>query len=73
MEATASAIITTRNKKFSLKNEKGFRDGLSFSTPQKSEEQGEMPLPSLSPILLKKWDGMEPRLGNGISLVSSLF
>jgi len=34
--------------KNSLTNEKGFRDGLSDSTPQKSKE---MPIPSVSPIL----------------------
>jgi len=28
----------TRSKKFSPKKQKGFRDGLSYSTPQKSEE-----------------------------------
>jgi len=28
----------TRSKKFSQKKQKGFRDGLSYSTPQKSEE-----------------------------------
>jgi len=34
--------------KNSLTNEKGFRDGLSDSTPQKSKE---MPIPSVGPIL----------------------
>jgi len=38
--------------------QKGFRDGLSYSTPQKRKKkkgkQGEMPLPSLDPIPLKK-------------------
>jgi len=28
----------TRSKKFSPKKQKGFRDGLSYSTPQKGEE-----------------------------------
>jgi len=28
----------TRSKKFSPKKQKGFRDGISYSTPQKSEE-----------------------------------
>jgi len=32
------ALIYTRNKTFSLKDKKGFRDGLSYSTPQESEE-----------------------------------
>jgi len=46
-------------------------------TLKKVKKQGKMPLPSLGPIPLKKnvefRDGMGPRLGNGISLVSSLF
>jgi len=34
------------------KEQKGFRDGLPYSTPQrkKKKQQGEMPLPSLVPI-----------------------
>ena len=38
--------------------------------PKKVKKQGEMPLPSLSPIPLKNVevrDGIGPRLGNGIS------
>jgi len=39
-------------KNFSEK-QKGFRDGLSYSIPQKVKKQGEMPLSSLGPIPLK--------------------
>ena len=52
----------------------GFRDGLSYSTPQK--KKAKMPLLSLGSIPFKNVeyrDGMGPRLGNGISLVSLLF
>jgi len=42
-----STHISTRSKK-------DFKDGLSYSTPQKVKKQGEMPLPSLGPIPLKK-------------------
>ena len=41
-----------------------------YHTPplKKAKKQGEMPLPNLGPIPLKKFrDGMGLRLGNGIS------
>jgi len=63
-------LIYKKQKNF-LQKTKGCRDGLSYSTPQKSEEtKGEMPLPSLDPIPIQNVefrDGMGSRLGNGIS------
>jgi len=51
---TSTPCIYTKQNIFS-KKQKGFRDGLSYSTPQKFKvkEQGEIPLPSLGPIPLK--------------------
>ena len=51
--------LLTYNKKQKIFSEKQkeFRDGLSYSTPQKSEET------RVNAIR----DGMGPRLGNGIS------
>jgi len=45
---------TTRSKKFSPKNKKDL--GMAYHTPplKKAKKQGEMPLPSLGPIPLKK-------------------
>ena len=43
-------ILVQESKNFSLKNQKGFSDGLSYSTSQKSKEQRAIPLPILSPI-----------------------
>ena len=50
------ALATKENKKQKIFSEKqkGFRDGLSYSTPQEVKKQGEMPLPNLGPIPLKK-------------------
>jgi len=45
--------VYKKQKIFSEK-QKGFRDGLSYSTPQKSKETRGKPLPSLGPIPLKK-------------------
>ena len=45
--------VHKKQKIFSGK-QKEFRDGLLYSTPQKSEETREMPLPSLGRIPLKK-------------------
>jgi len=56
-----TAKLYKEQKNF-LQKLKGFRDCLSYSTPNK---QGEMPLPHI-----KKWrlyDGMGQRLGNNIS------
>jgi len=44
-----SKKLTNKKQKFSPKIKKGFRDGLSYSTPQKAKKQGEMTLPSLGP------------------------
>ena len=60
----------TRSKKISPKHKKNL--GMACHTPplKKVKKQGEMPLPSASPIPLKNVefrDGMGPRLGNGIS------
>jgi len=49
-----SKNLTNKKKKIFSEKQKGFRDGLSYSTPQKVKKQGEMPLPSLGPIPLKK-------------------
>jgi len=48
------SIVGTRSKKFSLKNKKDL--GMAYQTPplKKVKKQGEMPLPSLCPIPLKK-------------------
>jgi len=43
-----------KKQKIFSEKQKGFRDGLSYSTPQEGKKQGEMPLPSLGPIPLKK-------------------
>jgi len=71
----ALKILQTRSKKFSLNNK--FRDGLSYSTPQKSEETrgNGITQPQSHPIpkFYIFFGGMGPRLGNGIPLVSSLF
>jgi len=50
------ALATKENNKQKIfsKKQKGFRDGLSYSTPQEVKKQGEMPLPNLGPIPLKK-------------------
>jgi len=50
--------------------QKGFRDGLSYSTPQKSKETkgNAITQPWSHPIKNVEFrDGMGPRLGNGIS------
>jgi len=59
----------TKSKKFSLKNKKDL--GMACHTPplKKVKKQGEMPLPSLGPIPSLNstfFNGMGPRLGNGI-------
>jgi len=59
-----SKNFTNKKQKLFPEKQKGFRDGLSYSTPQKSEKQGEMPLPSLGPIpslnsTFFEWDGTE--------------
>ena len=61
---------TTRSKKFSPKNRKDLGMACHTLPLKKVKKQGEMPLPSLSPIPLKNVefrDGMGPRLGNCIS------
>jgi len=68
LKPIACGVLTQETKDFPP-TIKGFRDGLSYS--KKAKKQGETPLPSLSPIPLKKnvefRNGMGPRLGNGIS------
>jgi len=56
-----------KKQKIFSKNKKD--SGMACRIPplKKAKKQGEIPLPSLGPIPLKKWDGMGPRLGNGIS------
>jgi len=60
----------TRSKKFSPK-QKGFRDGLSYSTPQENEETRGNAITQPRSLPVKKnvefRDGMGLRLGNGIS------
>ena len=48
-----SKKLTNQKEKISLLIQKRFRDGLTYSTPQKAKKQGKMPLPSLSPLHLK--------------------
>jgi len=66
MHFMRSKKLTNKKQKILSEKQKGFRDGLSYSTPQKAKKQVEMPLPSLGPIPLKKKvefrDGMGPRL-----------
>ena len=55
MEAENSIAVTiTSSKKYSLKNEKEL--GMASHTPplKRVKKQGEMPLPSLGPLPLKK-------------------
>jgi len=62
--------IRTRSKKFSPENKKDVWMACHIPPLRKAKKQGEMPLPSLSPIPIKNVefrDGMGPRLGNGIS------
>jgi len=56
-----------QNKIFS-KKQKGFSDGLSYSTPQKSEETrgNAITQPRSHPIFYIFYNMMGPRLGNGI-------
>jgi len=51
---TVTVILLKQEAKNFSKKQKGFRDGLSYSVPQKSEETREMPFPSIGPITLKK-------------------
>jgi len=61
MHFMRSKRLTNKQKIFS-ENQKGFRDGHSYSTPQESKELGEMPfyslgpLPSLNSTFLMGWD-----------------
>jgi len=45
-----SKNLTNKKQKFFSEKQKGFRDGLSYSTPQKVKKQWEVPLPCLGPI-----------------------
>jgi len=70
MHFMRSQKLTNKKQKIFSEKQKGFRDGLSYSTPQKIKEQVEMPLPSLGPIpflnsTFFQWDGTEA--GYGIS------
>jgi len=63
------AFLVDKKQNIFSRKQKGFRDGLSYSTPQKKLNKGNA-IPSLGPIPLKNVefrDGMGPRLGNGIS------
>jgi len=66
-----SKKLTNKKHKIFSGKQKGFRDGLSYSTPQKSEETrgNAITQPQSHPI--PKFyifiNEMEPRLGNGIS------
>ena len=64
-----AASTKTRSKIFFPKSKKDL--GMAYHTPplKKAKIQGEMPLPSLGPILknVEFRDGMGLRLGNGIS------
>ena len=69
-----SKSLQTRSKKFTLKSKNGFRDGLSYSTPQKSEEtRGNAIIQPRSHPIPKFFNGMGLRLGNRISPCSSHF
>ena len=61
--------ISLQEAKIFPEKQKGFRDGLSYSTPQKSEE-GEMPSPSLGPIPLKKCRIQKSEFFGGLFLSS---
>jgi len=66
-----SKKLTNKKPKIFSGKQKGFRDGLSYSTPQKSEETrgNAITKPQSHPI--PKFyifiNGMEPSLSNGIS------
>ena len=49
-----SVYIYTRSKQFSLKNKKDLGMACHIPLLKKAKKQGEMPLPSLGPIPLKK-------------------
>jgi len=56
-----SVLLCTRSKKISLKKRKGFRNSLSYNTPQKSEEirGNAITQPRSHPIKKMGWDGTE--------------
>jgi len=65
-----SKELTNKKQKFSPKNKKDLGMAYHIPTLKKGKIQGEMPLPSLSPIpslILHSFNGMGLRLGNGIS------
>jgi len=53
-EQSKSTIIYTRSKKFSPKNKKNLGMACRIPPLKKAKKQGEMQLPSLGPIPLKK-------------------
>jgi len=66
-----SKKLTNKKQKIFSKKQKGFRDDLLYSTPQKSEETREIAITQPWPHPIPKFyifvNGTGPRLGNGIS------
>jgi len=53
-EVVICTLLCTRSKKFSPKNKKDLGIAIHTLPLKKAKKQGEMPLPSLSPIPIKR-------------------